>query len=217
VGIVDGGAVGEDRDVELVDVRCAAVLRGARLTGLAAVLRGCYGLLGSSTDGDTTYPDRAAPSAGGLYPLEVSILVRAVEGVEAGVHHFVSAADGLELVRPVELPARFITYLFMGQHWVADAAFVVVLSAVTERSLAKYHDRGYRYLLLEAGHAMQNANLVAAALGLGAVNVGGFFDDELAALIGVDPEYEVPLYACAVGVPAISPQNHRLQIRALPL
>jgi SagB-type dehydrogenase family enzyme len=186
------------------------------LTDLGAVLRAGYGLLSYSSDGATALPERAVPSAGGLYPLEVSILVRAVDGLAAGVHHYVPTVGGLEVIRSIELPGSFITYLFMGQRWVADAALVIVLSAVTERSLAKYQDRGYRYLLLEAGHVMQNVNLVAAGLGLGAVDVGGFFDDELANLIGADPEYEIPLYACAVGVPATPPNENRIAIRALP-
>lgn len=78
---------------------------------------------------------------------------------------------------------------------------VVVLSAVLARSLPKYGDRGYRYLLLEAGHVGQNLDLVASALGLGAVNLGGFYDDELARLLCLDPEWEIPLYATAIGVP----------------
>jgi SagB-type dehydrogenase family enzyme len=105
-----------------------------------------------------------------------------------------------------------VTYLFMGQPCVADAAAVLVLSAVAARSLGKYGDRGYRYLLLEAGHVGQNIALTAAGLDLGALALGGFHDDELAALLAIDPEHEVPLLAVAVGVPA-APRSAR---RALP-
>jgi SagB-type dehydrogenase family enzyme len=70
-----------------------------------------------------------------------------------------------------------------------------------ERSLCKYGDRGYRYVLFEAGHCVQNVNLVAAALGLGTCNAGGFFDDELGGLLTLDIERELPLYAVAIGHP----------------
>lgn len=158
--------------------------------------------------------DRPVPSGGGLYPLEVTLLVRAVPGLTPGVHHYVPTAHGLELVRAVELPPAFIAYLFMGQPWVAEAALVCVVSFVGERSLTKYGDRGYRYALLEAGHVMQSLNLAAAVLGLGCVNLGGFYDDELATLAGMDVEREIPLYCSAVGVPDADPTD-RMGMRAL--
>ena len=55
------------------------------------------------------------------------------------------------------------------------ATILIFITALFERSTFKYQDRGYRYTLLEAGHVAQNLNLVANALGYGAVNIGGFF------------------------------------------
>lgn len=130
------------------------------------------------------------------------------------MYHYVPAVDGLEQVQQIALPRAFTTYLFMGQPWVADAAVVAVISFVGARSLTKYGDRGYRYALLEAGHTMQNLNLAVAALGLGAVNLGGFYDDELAVLCGIDIEHEVPLYASAIGHPDAQ-RSDRMAMRAL--
>src|SRR5262245_9738467 len=87
----------------------------------------------------------------------------------------------------------------MGQHYLTDAVAVAVIAADVERTLAKYGDRGYRYVLLEAGHCAQNLNVAAAALGLGTCNAGGFFDQELADLLTIDTDAEVHLYAVAVG------------------
>jgi SagB-type dehydrogenase family enzyme len=84
-----------------------------------------------------------------------------------------------------------------------SASAVVVLTAVVHRSLRKYGDRGYRHLLIEAGHVAQNLNLVAAAMSLGTLSLGGFFDQDLAALLDVSLEVEIPLYAVAVGIPAV--------------
>ena len=81
--------------------------------------------------------DRPVPSGGGLYPLEISLLVRAVDRLAPGVYHYVPAAGGLEQVHQVELPRAFLTYLFMGQPWVAEAAIVCVISFDGERSLTK--------------------------------------------------------------------------------
>ena len=67
--------------------------------------------------------------------------------------------------------------------------------------MKKYLDRGYRYMLFEAGHSFQNMNLMAMACDLGSMNIGGFFDSDVSKVLGIDMEEEVPLYAMAVGVP----------------
>ncbi len=48
----------------------------------------------------------------------------------------------------------------------------------------------------------QNVNLVAESLGLGSLNLGSFFDDRIAALLGIDTDEEVPPYGTGLGVPA---------------
>ena len=70
---------------------------------------------------------------------------------------------------------------------------IVFYASVLERSLWKYTDRGYRYVLFEAGHVAQNVNLVVESLGLGSLNLGGFLDDQIAALLELDMDEEVPL------------------------
>ncbi len=181
------------------------------LDALSTLLHGAYGI--QHRDGGPLL-DRPVPSGGGLYPLELTLLVRSVEGLTPGVYHYVPAAGGVELMRSVDLPSTFVTYLFMGQPWVAEASVICVISLAGERSLTKYGDRGYRYALFEAGHVMQSLNLAAAALGLGCVNLGGFYDDELAALAGIEPDREVPLYCSAVGIPDADPAD-RMAMRAL--
>jgi hypothetical protein len=52
----------------------------------------------------------------------------------------------------VDLPRPFLTYPFLGQEVAADAAALILMTAVLSRSLTKYADRDYRYLWLEAGH-----------------------------------------------------------------
>lgn len=185
------------------------------LAQLATLLRTGYGTTGVA-DGDSVYlVDRAVPSGGGLYPLEVSVLVRTVDDLPAGVYHYVPLADGLEQVRSGAVPAPLVSYLFMGQPWAAEAAVVLVLSAVCRRSLGKYGDRGYRYLLLEAGHVAQNVVLAATGLGLGVVNLGGFFDNELSGLLRLDTESEIVLYGAAVGVPTSENRTARRAIDRL--
>jgi len=179
---------------------------------LATIVHAGYGLIGRTVFGQVEFLERSVPSGGGLYPLELYVVVRAVDGIEPGIHHYVPLHHGLELVRPGRLPGAFNTYLFLGQPYATSSAAVVVLTAVTRRSLGKYGDRGYRYLLLEAGHAAQNINLATVALGLGCCNLGGFFDEELAAVLRADTEEEIPLYAVALGVPSTNDRDGRRAI-----
>jgi SagB-type dehydrogenase family enzyme len=192
---------------------CRAFSESAPSLGaLAVVLHSAYGVVDMSELGPLEFPDRPAPSGGGLYPLELYVIVRAIDGLDPGVYHYFPIGTLLEQLRDAEVPRQLLTYLFMGQFYAADAAAIIVTTAVPSRSLGKYGDRGYRYLLLEAGHVAQNINLAAASCGLGACNLGGFFDDELAGLLRLDVEEEMPLYATAIGIPRESSRAGRRAI-----
>jgi len=77
---------------------------------------------------------------------------------------------------------------------------VIVLSAVPERTTARYGERGMQYVFMEAGHAAQNVCLQAVALDLGTVTIGAFDEDEVRTILNL-PEHEIPLYLLPVGRP----------------
>jgi SagB-type dehydrogenase family enzyme len=66
------------------------------------------------------------------------------------------------------------------------------------RAGRKYGDRAARFLLLEAGHLMQNLCLLSTTLGLCTVPLGGFFEEELRRLLDLPGTDEV-LYVGACG------------------
>jgi SagB-type dehydrogenase family enzyme len=180
---------------------CRQFSRAAlQLRQLGALAWATYGNTGVHALGALDLATRTIPSAGGLYPLELWFVISRVEGLAPGIYHYQPVLHGIELVAEAEFLDHLLARVFMGQTYAGDAAVVAVLAAVPARSLDKYGDRGYRYLLLEAGHAMQNLNITANAIGLGSCNLGGFYDDELATLCRMDTEKQFPLYACAVGV-----------------
>jgi SagB-type dehydrogenase family enzyme len=142
---------------------------------------------------------RTAPSAGALYPLELYVVAGRVDGLGAGVYHYLPGpGTGGHRLERVEAGATLaqLSEAALGQESVRDAAAAVVFSSVTSRTAAKYADRALRYTTLEAGHAAQNLLLQATALGLGAVPVGAFYDNEVRELIGADA---LPLYVIPVG------------------
>ncbi|HEV2842383.1 MAG TPA: SagB/ThcOx family dehydrogenase [Chthoniobacterales bacterium] len=181
------------------------------LEAMATILFSAYGNLGIAPFAGMEMVTRPVPSGGGLYPLELYAIVLHVSGLPGGIYHYNALGHLLERIRPGRMPMHLLSELFMGQPYVAQSGFVLVLTAVFDRSLWKYEDRGYRYLLFEAGHAAQNANLTATALGLGSLNLGGFFDVDLLSLLQLDGEEEAPLYAVAIGQPeAGSPDDLRV-------
>ena len=145
---------------------------------------------------------RTAPSAGGLYPLDTYVLARAVDGLPAGLYHYNIATVALE-----RMPARPVDEVvrdgFFWQDWVCNAAAIVLLVAAFDRTLAKYGDRGYRLVLLDAGHAAQNLLLVAEQERLGACAVAGFCDDALAADLGIDGVDEAVVHSVVLGARSV--------------
>jgi SagB-type dehydrogenase family enzyme len=141
---------------------------------------------------------RAAPSAGALYPIELYAVAHNVAGLEAGIYHYAAPAHELELVRPGDWRAA-VTRAGLGQGHLGQANVCFILSAVFQRTRWKYHERAYRYVLLETGHIGQNLYLAATSMGLGACAVGSFLDDDLNGLLGLDGEEEAALVMIAGG------------------
>lgn len=146
-------------------------------------------------------PRRAAPSGGGLYPVETYALTFGVEGVPVALWHYAALEHSLEHVRPLsgldDLAAFLPPGLLGGR-----PRLLLAFSVVFARTQLKYIERGYRFGLLEAGHIAQNATLTATALGLGSLCVGGFWDDPFNRLLGLDAEREAVVYAVMMGHPA---------------
>lgn len=143
---------------------------------------------------------RTTPSPGGLYPLELYLHTTRVDGLPSGLHHYHPVRGELRRLHEGDL-ARDLAACFVQGEIISDATVLVFLTGHFERVTFKYGDRGYRFALLEAGHVAQNLNLAAAGLGLGTVNLGGFFDRELDDVLRLDGVTASTLYAVAIGVP----------------
>jgi SagB-type dehydrogenase family enzyme len=142
---------------------------------------------------------RAAPSAGALYPLEVYLVVGRVNGLKPGLYHYTPATHALTLVRAGDERAPLAAAAF-GQEWVSESPAVLVFAAVERRTSRKYGDRAPRYVAIEVGHAAQNVFLQAVCLGLGAGVVGAFDDLAVGHLLSL-PEGESAVYLMPVGRP----------------
>ena len=140
---------------------------------------------------------RTAPSAGALYPLEVYVVAGDVQNLVPGIYKY--KPDEHELAQLIHGDQRSeLAEAALSQPCVKEGALAIVFTAVYERTTVKYGERGIRYVHIEAGHATQNLCLQATAMGLGAVTVGAFHDEQVAKLLNL-PDDEHPLYIIPVG------------------
>jgi len=175
---------------EAIDRRSSAAPTAGpalRSETLALLLRAAYGTVGSG--------HRAVPSGGALYPLELFALTRRVEGISSAVWHLDPLAMRLERIGP---PAAFES-LVPAPELVEHAAALLFVAATFWRTRFKYGLRGYRFALLEAGHVAQNVALAAAASGVSALPLGGFYDALVDAELGLDGVDQSVLYGIVLG------------------
>jgi SagB-type dehydrogenase family enzyme len=131
----------------------------------------------------------ALPSAGALRPLLVQVVLRRpLDGMGPGVWWHDAERGELRLVEPASIPVERLLLSPGAVETIAAAGEpVIFVSADARRMARKYANRGYRYALLEAGAAMQNAYLAAAELGVPIRAVGGFDDDAVGAALALPP------------------------------
>jgi SagB-type dehydrogenase family enzyme len=145
---------------------------------------------------------RAYPSAGSLYPCEVYLWPVATEGLAPRPYRYDAARHALvDYGRP--------DGDFRAVERCTDTdpqAVAIIVTGVLDRTVPKYGLRGYRFALLEAGHIGQSLVLAATALGLPSLVYGSYFENELAARLGVDGLNEVVLSVVLIGAGDVA--NH---------
>ncbi|PID40135.1 MAG: hypothetical protein CR984_04685 [Proteobacteria bacterium] len=128
---------------------------------------------------------RSVASAGALYPFETYLAAHCINGLDPGLYHYRMFKACLTKLRSGSLPV---------EPYVAESvAATFYITGIFFRSAWKYRGRAYRYVLLDAGHQLENLRLALRALGL-VFSIHLDFDDRrTGTLLGLDPEREVCL------------------------
>ena len=172
------------------------------LTTLSTLIKGAYGITRTERfPGVGPVHLRGVPSAGALFPLEAYLLAQNVDSLAPGLYHYNVPHHTLEALRGPAHPAELASAL-ADQNYFDSAGAVLFLTSVFARTQIKYGPRGYRHLLLEAGHVGQSFCLLAAEAGLASLCIGGFPDARLNSFLGVDGLKEAAIYTVGVGHPA---------------
>ncbi len=141
---------------------------------------------------------RVTPSAGGKYPIEIYFLVLQDGELKKGVYHYCVEKNEIEFLWDFSSINHNIDSLFT-YPWVKNATYAFILTGVLRRNTTKYLDRGYRYMLLEAGHMGERLNLIPYALGLSSCGLTGLFDENIEKFLDIDRRRESVLYGVVVG------------------
>lgn len=170
---------------------------------LSFLLWATQGVTGVERDasGAVVQQYRAAPSAGGRYPLETYLAIQRVEGLPAGIYRYVPGAHQLQLVREDPGIGEALAQACYGAAAVRDAALVFLWSATPRRTEWKYAYLAHRMIAMEAGHVCQNLYLAAESGGLGVCALLSYHQPALDAFLGVDGEEEFVVYLACVGRP----------------
>ncbi|MBA3758124.1 YcaO-like family protein [Candidatus Saccharibacteria bacterium] len=137
------------------------------------------------------------PSAGGLYPLKLYLLIKDGNELPAGYYQY-DPTDSALICFNDNFSEKRLQYIFNSDSLVHNAQLLFVIGADMDRHSEKYADRGYRYTLLEAGHVAQNIHLACTTLDLGSLEYGGFNDDLLHSELNLDERIQ-PLITIGAG------------------
>jgi SagB-type dehydrogenase family enzyme len=181
--------------------------RAINLNELAAILYFAYGQTRKNQGTQFPRPFRTVPSGGALYPLEIYCHTVHATGLIAGLYHYNPSRHDLRLLQPGDRTNEFAAAMVQGDI-AQNCSALFFITAIFERTVFKYGNKGYRFVLLEAGHVAQNIALAAAGLGFGSISIGGFFDREIDALLAIDGVSHSSLYLAAVGGSGVAATEH---------
>jgi len=185
---------------------------------LSAILRLANGITAKRRYGSQTQFYRSAPSAGALYPNEIYVAAGTVEGLVPGLYNYQVMDDSLAVLRQGNQILQGVgSALTSGSGKIPAASLLI--TGIFFRSAWKYRARAFRYVLLDAGHLIENLVLAASAHGV-AYSVHYDFDDDAAGhLLGIDGKHEsclaiINLYAEGEENPR-APAGRQLDLQAL--
>src|SRR5207245_11218315 len=131
----------------------------------------------------TTWPFRAAGSAGGRFPLEVYVAVPDGVDVPAGVHWYDPREHALVRIAP---PPR-------------GGAPALAVTGVPWRTGWRYRERGYRHVYWDAGTMLSQLLAAATSAGVATSLYTRFPDDAVMQLVGADGTDEWPVAVVGLG------------------
>jgi SagB-type dehydrogenase family enzyme len=124
------------------------------------------GLLRQHHQGGRTTWLRTLPSNGDTYPCEIWVAAFGIEGLEPGLYYYSPREFALRKVRE---GLGVLAHLKRGRpdlDFLREIPATLLISTVLSRATCRFHKRGYRTALLDAGHLVENLVHAGNALGM---------------------------------------------------
>jgi SagB-type dehydrogenase family enzyme len=128
---------------------------------------------------------------------EIYVIVNAVEGLRPGAYYYRAAERALEVLKLGDF-RRPAAYLGLEQDLPGDAAAAIFFLADLERVLARFGNRGYRAVQLEAGLLGGKMYLASYAQRVGTTGLT-FYDDDVTAFFSPHAAGKSAIFLIAVG------------------
>ncbi len=142
---------------------------------------------------------RTVPSAGARHPFETLLLVNNVEGLESGLYRYIATKHKLiNLNASTDIKEKVIEASYK-QKFIGNSAVTFIWYADVYKTVWKYQERSYRYLLLDAGHVCQNLYLSAGTIDSTVCAIAAYNDDAMNNVLGLDGENQFVIYLATVG------------------
>lgn len=150
---------------------------------------------------------RVNPSAGALYPTEVYVQIRGIQGIIDGIYHLEVANNCLTLIYEL-IDDGLDSYIFPNN---SINGFIFFISCVYYRSSWKYKERSVRYCFLDSGHHL---GAIAASAYVHNRNIQLIFDfDKLSLNRDLGFENKEFITACAISGEFLEKKTRRLRLK----
>lgn len=154
---------------------------------------------GSRKTGSDQLQIRNTPSSALRYPLETYFAAGEIDGLETGLYRYLPRSHSIVTERlGSDIPVA-MGNASMNFKMVTRAAVTFLWVGIPYRSVWAMGNRGYRSVLIEAGHTCQALIMAAASFGFTVQPSDLFNDGMMMQVAGLDPETQWPVYLAAVG------------------
>lgn len=142
---------------------------------------------------------RNVPSSGSRYPIETFFVAGEVEGLETGLYRYLPLSHRIVVERlDSDIPFAMGT-ASMNFNLITRAAVTFLFVGIPYRSTWALGNRGYRSVLIEAGHICQALIMASSCIGCEVQPIDLFHDQMMIQLARLDPKTQWPLLVGTVG------------------
>jgi len=132
-------------------------------------------------------PQRTLASAGGMHLLEIYLaLQRPVGDYSPGMYRIHYPHERMVFLQKIGETAAQLARAFIRPWELTYATGAIFLAADPAIGAMRYRSRSLQYLFMEAGAALHNGGLSADALELGYATIGGYHEQPVAHMCGLD-------------------------------